>query len=91
MIRKQLYLEEAQDRALKRRARELGVSEAEVVRRALDAALFGTESAGRRAIESFLTRAADIAETHALPDGYRFDRRKLYEEDRRFTRWDRDG
>ena len=39
MIRKQLYIEEAQDKALKRRAKELGVTEAEVVRRALDEAL----------------------------------------------------
>lgn len=39
MIRKQLYLEERQHRALKRRAAELGVSEAEVMRRALDEAL----------------------------------------------------
>lgn len=90
MVRKQLYLEEAQDRALKRRARELGVSEAEIVRRALDAALFGPEPARRRAIESFLSRAAVIAETHAFPDSYCFDRQKLYEEDRRFTRWRRD-
>ena len=36
MIRKQLYIGESHDRALKRRARELGVSEAELVRRLLD-------------------------------------------------------
>jgi hypothetical protein len=41
MIRKQLYLEDHQDAQLKRRARELGVSEAEVVRRALEDALRG--------------------------------------------------
>ena len=37
MVRKQLYITRSQDRALKRRARELGVTEAEVVRRAIDA------------------------------------------------------
>lgn len=39
MVRKQLYLEERQERALKRRAAETGLSEAELVRQALDAAL----------------------------------------------------
>lgn len=39
MIRKQLYITEAQERALKRRARELGVSEAELARRALEGLL----------------------------------------------------
>lgn len=36
MIRKQLYISEAHERALKKRARELGISEAELVRRLLD-------------------------------------------------------
>ena len=36
MIRKQLYIEPAQERVLKRRARELGVTEAELLRRSLD-------------------------------------------------------
>ncbi|CAN5856898.1 hypothetical protein BH24DEI2_BH24DEI2_18810 [soil metagenome] len=90
MIRKQLYLEEAQDKALKRRAKELGVSEAEVVRRALDDALKGENRvnvAGRQALEGFLARADKLSKTHAFPEGYRFDRQALYEEDERFTRW----
>ena len=37
MIRKQIYLDPAQDALLKQRARELGVSEAELIRRCLDA------------------------------------------------------
>lgn len=45
MVRKQLYLTEAQDFALKNRADALGVSEAELVRRALDAALGGRAAA----------------------------------------------
>ncbi len=90
MIRKQLYLEEAQDKALKQRAKELGVSEAEVVRRALDEALHGerrTNLAARQALESFLERANELAKTSSLPEGYRFDRQDLYEEDERFKRW----
>lgn len=46
MVRKQLYIDDRHERDLKRRARELGVSEAELVRRALDAAL--GDASGRR-------------------------------------------
>jgi hypothetical protein len=36
MVRKQVYIDPVQDRLLKRRARELGVTEAEIIRRAID-------------------------------------------------------
>ena len=36
MVRKQIYIEPRQEQTLKRRARELAISEAEVVRRAID-------------------------------------------------------
>lgn len=90
MIRKQLYLEEAQDRALKKRAKELGVSEAEVVRRALDDSLRGRRERhprSERALEAFLARANEIAAAHRLPDEYHFDRDALYDEDERSRRW----
>jgi len=93
MVRKQLYLEESQDKALKRRAKELGISEAEVVRRALDEALKGETKAtlfAQRALDSFLERADRLAQTYRPPEGYRFDRQALYEEDERFTRWDKE-
>jgi len=41
MVRKQLSIDDRHERDLKRRASELGVSEAELVRRALDMALQG--------------------------------------------------
>ena len=41
MIRKQFHIEPHQEASLKRRSRGLGRSEAELVRRALDAALAG--------------------------------------------------
>jgi hypothetical protein len=37
MVRKQVYIEPGQERVLKQRARELGVSEAEMVRRGIEA------------------------------------------------------
>ena len=36
MIRKQIYIESRQDNGLKKQARDLGVTEAEVIRRAID-------------------------------------------------------
>jgi hypothetical protein len=89
MVRKQLYLEESQDAALKKRARELGVSEAEVVRRALDEVLLETRTRNprsRKALERFLARADRITERHPVPADFRFDRQALYEEDDRFGR-----
>lgn len=93
MIRKQLYIEEHQDAALKRRARELGISEAELVRRALDDLLEprpGARPGGReaRALEDLFGEADAIAESHRFPDHYRFERRKLYDDDERQKRWD---
>ncbi len=94
MVRKQLYLEEAQDQALKVRARELGISEAELVRRALDQTLGASSAsplAGRRqgVLAALFEDADRLARTHRLPEGYRFNRNELYEDDERFTRWNK--
>jgi len=83
MIRKQLYITEAQNEALKRRAQALGISEAELVRRALDASLTdaASKSSARRAeLDELLERTRDLASRHRLPSGYRFDRDELYAE-----------
>jgi hypothetical protein len=86
MVRKQLYLEARQDRALKRRAKALGVSEADVVRAALDAALAepgGTAVAllptRERALASLLAGAKEIAASHRSA-GPRYARDELYDE-----------
>lgn len=47
LVRKQTYITPEQDRAMKRLARRHGVTEAEVVRRALDRWLSAEEAAGR--------------------------------------------
>lgn len=87
MVRKQLYLEEGQERAIQRRAKALGISEAEVVRAALDAALVAEMSPPKMPLldeddplEIVLALAADDARRgHALPaGGYR--REDLYAE-----------
>ena len=69
-VRKQLSVTPEQDRALKRRSRELGVSEAELVRRALDAAL--AETAVLPApVDSPLDEL--LANTHRLAEDRRLD------------------
>ena len=87
MVRKQLYISEEHERALKARARELGVSEAELVRRMLDGLLLDGEG-GRglagigatQALEDFLEAADRLAESHRFPEGYLFSRDELYED-----------
>ena len=87
MVRKQLYMSEEHERALKARARELGVSEAELVWRMLDGLLLDGE--GRRglagagaaeALEGFLVEADRLAESHRFQRGYVFDRDELCED-----------
>ena len=86
MIRKQLYIGEEHDRVLKQRAREFGVSEAELVRRLLDGlvveegggALAGAEATS--ALEDFFAETDRTSETHGFPEGYRFERNELYED-----------
>lgn len=87
MVRKQLYIEEGQDRAIKRRAKALGISEAEVVRAALDAALAAEVTNAQPPLldeddplEVALALAAEDARRgHRLPPGgYR--REELYAE-----------
>jgi len=92
MVRKQLYISEEHERALKARAREVGVSEAELVRRLLDGLLLDGEGGSgllagalarpgtAEALEGFLEEADRLAESHRFPDGYRFDREELYED-----------
>lgn len=57
VVRKQLYLREDQEARLKRKARETGLSEAELVRLALDRYLSGGEAplpGHLQALEAFL-------------------------------------
>ena len=87
MVRKQLYISDEHEQALKATARELGVSEAELVRRMLDELLLdrpvgsGFAAAGAaEALEDFLEEADRLAESHRFPEGYLFSRDELYED-----------
>jgi hypothetical protein len=90
MIRKQVYIEEHHDRLLKHRARQRGVTEAEIIREALDRADVGDSgaghisdpAAGRKAI-SFMRSLA--RRRRKAPAGRDWTRESLYEE--RIGRW----
>ena len=88
MIRKQVYIEERHDRLLKHRARQRGVTEAEIIREALDRADVGDSravsdpAAGRKAI-SFMRSLA--RRRRKAPAGRGWTRESLYDE--RIGRW----
>ena len=83
MIRKQIYIEPEQEKELKRRSQESGLSEAELIRKAITDAL---DRAGRRqrAIEAWQNidkfirekRTFDVPQT----DNRGWTREELYEE-----------
>ena len=90
MIRKQLYITPEQERALKERARREGLTEAEIVREALDHHL--QYKAGpviaqhrRKALEDLMAITDEIADRHRLPRGYTFSREDVYSQ--RERRW----
>ncbi|PSQ84459.1 MAG: hypothetical protein BRD30_11710 [Bacteroidetes bacterium QH_2_63_10] len=81
MIRKRISITEAQEEALTARARELGISEAELMRRALDAFLTASsvESSQRRsALDRLLAHTHDLARRHRLPATGKWTREELY-------------
>ena len=87
VVRKQLYISDEHERALKARARELGVSEAELVRRMLDRILRDGDGRGglagagaAEALEGFLQEANRLAQSHRFQRGYVFNRNEFYED-----------
>lgn len=81
MVRKQLYVTEAQEAALKRIADEVGVSEAELVRRALDSA-FAQDPLSRPrpgSVEAKAILRRSWSQSGSRLAG-RFDRESLYDE-----------
>jgi len=79
MIRKQLYITDGQDEAVKDQARRLGISEAELTRRALRAFL-SERPPWRLDVRNLLEHMRTLSEKHRLPSGYGLDREDLYTE-----------
>jgi hypothetical protein len=87
MVRKQVYIEPAQDARLKRRAADLGVTESELIRRGIDlvtepAAQSRDEQAWEEEMAFILERARTLpAPEHGEPViGRRWPREEMYEE-----------
>jgi predicted RNA-binding Zn ribbon-like protein len=83
-VRKQIYKEKRQERKLKRQAKAQGISVAEAIRRAIDAAQPSVPQGGTdpSAIERFLAAAAAHAAKMqgSKQKPWRWNRDELYEE-----------
>jgi hypothetical protein len=81
MIRKQLYIERRHEDLLKRRSAELGVTEAEIVREALDSfmAYSGTSSRDSGAWKEEKAFIEELISTGKAPGGRAWDRDDLHE------------
>ena len=89
MIRKQVYIEPMQDTVLKKRSRMLGITEAEVIRRAIDTQVVFMHS-GVRDLEAWEREKAFISGRMAggpVSGGRKFRREDAYEE--RLSRYGR--
>jgi hypothetical protein len=93
MIRKQIYLPRRQNQLLKRLAKQRGVSEAEVVRQALEREVEEPSPAPRdskKALDGIFAFVETLKNRPEFMVGepYKFNRQELYEE--RQSRWIRD-
>jgi hypothetical protein len=82
MIRKQIYIEPGQDNSLKKQAKRLGITEAEVIRRAIDRQM-GLLIPGIRDLSAWEREKAFIAERmkgKPLTSTRKFRREEAYEE-----------
>lgn len=84
MVRKQVYIEERQERLLKRRAKQLGVTEAELIRQGIDELdRRAPADPGPRRLEA-LADSERYIRARRLPSvpqtGRRWTREELYEE-----------
>jgi hypothetical protein len=82
MVRKQVYIEPQQDRFLKRRASELGVTEAELIRQAIDSLVLTPAQPPFDPV-SWEAVVASMDERASLPttdEGRTWQREDLYED-----------
>lgn len=83
MVRKQVYIERAQDEKLKRLARRRGVTEAQIIRKAIDE--LDDNELTQREWEELLSFMKERAATMPRSDGGRtWTREELYDERPRY-------
>jgi len=80
MVRKQIYLFPAQNLALRRLAKERGVSEAEVIRQALERELAVEATAGRDSEAAWASILQFIRSRRSSGAALQWNRQELYEE-----------
>ena len=84
MIRKQVYVRKRQQILLQRLARQWGVSEAEVIRRAIDqqvqVAAHQPVSPNPQALEAIIQFALERRRLSRLAEAYQWKREEAYEE-----------
>ena len=88
MIRKTFYITSRQDALLKRLAQLRGVSEAEIIRKAIESQLSGSAqpiSGNRSAIDDFARLALSKRSRRTQGEPYRWNREEIYAE--RESRW----
>jgi len=82
MVRKQIYIESRQDRSLKKQARDSGITEAEVIRQALDRQMTSVRFSVRD-LKAWERERAFITKRTAkgrAPGGRQWNREDAYEE-----------
>jgi hypothetical protein len=91
MVRKQIYIPRRQQLLLKRKAKAVGISEAELIRQAIDRNLEGAEQRSFRRDPEAWEKAFEFMRLRQArgktPKPYRWTREDAYEE--RFRRYDR--
>jgi len=88
MIRKQIYIKPEQEEALDRRSKELGISEAELIRQYIDDGTIRPSAAERAtALKELLADMKERAKMRVPQTGRDRTRDELYEE--RFERYSR--
>ena len=88
MVRKQIYINTEQDKELDRRSKELGMSQAELIRQYIDEGTARpTESERAKALEELLSDMKKRAKIRVPQTGRDWTRDELYEE--RFERYSR--
>ncbi len=82
MVRKQVYIELDQERLLKRRAKELGVTESDLIRRGIDQVdrTLADSHSDRVAWQDELTFIVERARSHELGRKRGWTREELYQE-----------
>ena len=80
-VRKQIYIEPYQDVALKRQAEETGISEAEIIRQAIDnqTRILRHPYAGIKAWEQEMAFLRDLMAQGPVPGRRRWTREDLYD------------